>query len=281
MFRKRRSPWVLFLLLVSLFLLYAAVNTHLVRVKTLSYPIEGLDPGLNGTRVLFLSDLKIKTERDARHAARLLKRLCADKPDLLIIGGDLTEADGDLARSERALNAFLDRTKELSCPGGMYIVYGDTDLLIGEDAVRRTHFTLLNNQQIKINLRGGSLVLAGYSYSENAQVSRGFQFTDEGTGALIVVSHTPENGRLVPYRTGADKRPYADLILCGHTLGGQIRLFGKSLLYTALNEAYPSEEADALGVPMLISRGIGTEKAPFRLFTQPSAYYITLKTGGI
>lgn len=271
--RRRLRVVMCCALVLCLIFLAGLVNARVVRIKRADVKVNNLDARLEGMKVLFISDLKMRTEADARRCAGLVRRLSKAGADLMIIGGDLT----DRTATDEVLSTFFYRTRDLSMRCGMYIVYGDSDILIPESYLRTSCFELLNGGQKKLYLNGAQFVVAGYDGL--LANPRSFMFTDEGTGLCIVVAHDPKISTLLPYKTDSRGTPYCDLFLCGHTLGGQIRLFGKSILYSAINDEYQNEKMEKLTIPVLVSMGIGTEGLPVRFGTVPSAYILTLTRG--
>ncbi|HJF49317.1 MAG TPA: metallophosphoesterase, partial [Brachybacterium paraconglomeratum] len=100
---------------------------------------------------------------------------------------------------------------------------------------------------------------------------------------------TPEHGNVL--RVGVAHAPYrrvldtfvadgAELILAGHTHGGQLRLPGIGALVT--NCDLPRQQARGLsdwqGVPMNVSAGMGASPySNYRLLTPPEATLLTLR----
>ncbi len=84
----------------------------------------------------------------------------------------------------------------------------------------------------------------------------------------------------------------ADLILAGHTHGGQVRFPGLGWFWThmrsnkMLNDGLYASEAlsralnfDAGHSILFVSRGVGTSRLRLRLFCQPEIAWITLRKG--
>ena len=90
--------------------------------------------------------------------------------------------------------------------------------------------------------------------------------------------HSPAQAVDVRISEASDGGAWADLMLSGHTLGGQIRLFGRTLtqLTDAEKKAVSGWRADG-GAPLLTSQGLGCEGLNLRLGTQAEAWLITLR----
>lgn len=294
--KGKHRGWTVFLIIVILLTLAAlicTVSAHTVRVRFESVTLPGMSRSLSGLKVLYLSDLKIKDESDAKHAVSLVKRLCSDlSPDLLILGGDLTgngwlddlqvsvlgKAKNEiLSNRAKARNLFLSWIDQVSLPYGKYMVYGDTDLKISPEEERKFSTVLLNRSTYTVATERGSILLAGYADYETNSFSR-FNYTENAgdPGAVLVISHDPRIYNSATMKAGSLNRK--TLILSAHGLDGQISLFGQKLLYSEINRTYPAGfYKNDSGIPMFISAGIGMEGFPLRLGTEPTAYLITLE----
>ena len=95
---------------------------------------------------------------------------------------------------------------------------------------------------------------------------------------MIALTHNPSGYigvRVAEARSGG---AWADLVLAGHTLGGQIKAFGRTI-YTL-----PESEARCLGgwyyagdLPMLVSQGVGCSGVQLRLGTTSEVWLLTLR----
>jgi len=275
---KKLRALLVILILISLVLLTGLVNARIVRVKNVELGINGLDSRLEGMTIAFVTDLNISNTADAGRCATLIKRLCGSNPDMLIIGGGLTSpaAGEDIAKREEALRVFLSRTSDIRLSCGMYIVYSADDLMIPDSYMSGTGWMILSGGQVKIWRNNTAFALVGCDGAAN---SRRLSFTDEGTGMCIVIAHDPAVSKFIPYKTDSKGTPYADLILCGKTLGGQISIAGRCLFNESLNREFPDEVTSSLTIPMLVSKGVGTLSVPLRFGSEPTAYIITLTKG--
>jgi len=94
------------------------------------------------------------------------------------------------------------------------------------------------------------------------------------TPFAILLTHSPEifmKADLIKF----------DLVLAGHTHGGQVRLPGIGALWLpAGSEPFESGWFDGQYARMYVTRGIGTSTLPVRLFCRPELALITLKRSG-
>ena len=288
----------LLLVLATAALLAGTVNARIVRVEYRTAHLDGLDSRLEGLRILYISDLKISNTRKAVQAANLIKRLCASKPDIVLIGGDICglslwdEAGRSLGfgneesisrRLGEAQAQFLLEMNDLFIRGGIYAVTGDCDPGLSWEEERRSNIRFLKNEVCAVSINGAYLPIYGCAYSA-AQGGYVFSFENTGSGPMIVLSHDPGVYKQVSLAAShRSHNPQEYILLAGHGLGGQVRVGSRYLAHPDTNEKFLNSEdfsggvyKDGTGLRMLPGQGIGSELFPFRLGTRPTAYYIQL-----
>jgi predicted MPP superfamily phosphohydrolase len=158
-----------------------------------------------------------------------------------------------------------DLLARLECPH-KYAVMGNHDAMVGSEAVTDAltprGISVLSNTAIPIERDGARIWLAGVSDilegnpDIDATVPRG---RSRATEPLILMAHEPDYADFI----GAYG---VDLMLSGHTHGGQVRI-----------PFMPLFNLPPLGAMQLfVTRGIGTVGVPFRLRCPPEITVITL-----
>lgn len=299
--KKRKSgrgkKWIALGLLILLLLAYGYgyICAHIVYVEYRNVYIDGLKPGQDGVRILFVSDFKIKDMRGARDAAALMKRLYELSPDIVILGGDYTAYNlGDRltmdardtrheaqARLKQARQAFFEALKPYNVTGRLFVIEGDGDAEVfglAEDCAL-ANAILLRDGIGYVTVRGEPLTIVG-AKDYGGTSSYAFKNVTRAE-TVIAVTHNPDAYAALATVTDASGRAVADLILAGHTLGGQLKPFGinAALLPGSYAGEFVAGHYKHIGVNMLVSRGVGTEWLPIRLGAQAEAYLITLKAG--
>ena len=98
-----------------------------------------------------------------------------------------------------------------------------------------------------------------------------------GRDCVILLSHNPDALPVVAANSSSDGAPWADLILAGHTHGGQIAPFGRGLFKSSIyGDRYRSGWYEDAGLLMMVSNGVGDYMVPMRLGAPPQAHFITL-----
>ena len=254
--------------------------------------VEALAPGQPPLTVLHLSDLHL-TVADGRRVA-FLERLAGERVDLVVM-------TGDMLGEPRALDPVLEALGRFRPRLGAVAVLGSNDYwaprfrnplgyFLGPssrrhrssgrnpwrelvDGLEARGWTVLSNRRGRL----GDVELAGM---DDPHIRR-----DDPEVAV------PPNGEVLPrLRLGVVHSPYRraldafagngyDLVLAGHTHGGQVCLPGVGALVT--NCDLPRDRVRGLsrwGSSWLhVSAGLGTSKyAPFRFACRPEASLLTV-----
>jgi uncharacterized protein len=266
-------------------LLYPLWEAVAVRINHLRIELPKLPSGLEGLSMLLATDLHVTRKgRRERHLERLL---CAcPEVDLLLIGGDV-------ARCPRGMAVALDLFAGVRHRLGAFAVLGNSEHKREAPTTELIHLmekvgvTVLNNAHQILVARGTGFVIAGVDdpFEDRDDLPAALNGADPAA-FLLLLSHSPE----VVLRLGC---PCPDLILAGHTHGGQIRLPGMKALYTH-NSRGVDLDAGLFGPEdlvrfnpnlidhpfMYVSRGIGTSRLPVRFLCPPEVTFITLDRPG-
>jgi len=197
------------------------------------------------------------------------------RPDIIVLSGDLVRGR-DRAHD---LETFLG---SLHARYGKFLVWGNHDYwdgvpdTWGPEVVQRAGFTLLRNSSRAIYYPGGKIVIAGLDDPITGHDNLRLAMTRVSRrDACILVSHTPEVVRSLGNWD-------IDLVLAGHTHGGQVRLpFVGALWVPFGTRDYLEGWFDVPpGVRLHVSRGLGWSWLPIRFFCRPTIDIITLRAGG-
>jgi predicted MPP superfamily phosphohydrolase len=126
------------------------------------------------------------------------------------------------------------------------------------------------NQTVCVQKRGAGISFAGLTLG-----APGFDQVVEDLLASsrprIVLVHEPEVAERLP-------RCAADLVLAGHTHGGQITLPGLEpyIVRKFANTKYVEGIYEVHGMPVYVNRGLGTTGLPIRFRARPEVAFITL-----
>lgn len=261
---------VLLKLTVILSLLCAGCATNL-KINEIEHSSQPVPDSFNGYRIVFISDLHINSLLPREYFEEVMDQVVSLEPDLVLLGGDYV--DGDTQNIEEALEV-LRPLQSYPC----IAVLGNHDHWESSDevlaALEDLGIEVLLNRSMEISLEDQSILVCGvddlyFGYPdieaalERAHVS---QFT-------ILLSHSPEIYTEIQYD------PRVDLMLAGHSHGGQVTLFGlwAPVLPLADRQFWRgSYESDYNR--LIISNGVGVNKLPIRVFASPGIELIRLGT---
>jgi predicted MPP superfamily phosphohydrolase len=191
-------------------------NTRDIRVVHHRVVLPRLPTGLEGLRILHLSDLHIDASESLVEA--ILETVKPLDHDICVLTGDYRfETHGDPARAIHNLGRLRTLLAE-----PVYAVLGNHDPVALLPALEGMGVRVLMNEHVRLRRGGDGLILAGIDdvhYFGLGNVEKAIVGADRDL-PLILLSHSPEI-----YRQAAHAG--VDLMLCGHTHGGQICLPGE------------------------------------------------------
>ena len=190
-------------------------NTLKLELRHNTVEIPRLPAAFDGYRILQLSDLHLDMNPDFPHV--LSERVRDLDYDLCVLTGDFRYRtfgpfDAALAGMQR-LRVHL--------KGAVYGILGNHDSIRMVPALEALDVRMLMNEALTVERSGSRLHLAGIDdphYYKADNLEKACQRIPEGETSILL-SHSPET-----YRHAAHAG--FDLMLCGHTHGGQIRLPG-------------------------------------------------------
>ena len=190
-------------------------NARALRLRHNRLVLPGLPDAFRGFRILHLSDLHL--DMDPRNADAIRVGVQGLDYDLCVLTGDYrVKTFGPFAEVLRAMAALR---RNLKAP--IYAIPGNHDTLRLVPGLEAMGIRVLLNETVRIERDGQALYLAGIDdahYYRVHNIDKAAAGIPEGA-VSILLSHTPEI-----YRHAAHSG--FDLLLCGHTHGGQICLPG-------------------------------------------------------
>ncbi len=273
-------------------LLYAAfVERNAFRLRRVSVPV--LAAGSAPLTLLHLSDVHMRPKQRRKQA--FLRALAAERPDLVVNTGDnLGSADGVPAMLESMApfagvpGAFVLGSNDYYAPRWKsplrYLVRGHKrihgveapwrDLAAGFEQLGWANLT---NRSTTLSVNGGRrLAVAGVDDPHLKRDDKQLPKipAQAGTSLALGLVHAPEPRVLDPYAASGYQ-----LLLAGHTHGGQLRLPGVGALVTncGIDRARARGLSRYAGAWLHVSPGLGTSPyAPVRFACRPEATLLTL-----
>jgi len=234
--------------------------------------IDDLPESFDGYRIAFLTDTHVASFARRDFYRAIVAQVQAFDPDLILLGGDFVSF-------HRHIPLLRDRLLDgLGARDGVFAVLGNHDYWSGAAEVVETMTAcgvrFLTNANVVLARGADTLPLAGIDelYRGKPDPAAAFAGIDSDRPCLAL-SHHPDIIDILPRRR-------IDLLLCGHTHGGQIRFpFFGAVVVPSMHEAEFASGFHRIG-PMLlyVSRGIGSIP-PLRILCRPEVATFTLRRG--
>jgi predicted MPP superfamily phosphohydrolase len=238
-------------------LIFMFSEAHSTYVEERTIPLSTFPENQQPLRLFFISDIHKRTV-----SSKLLEKMPGEV-DFVIIGGDLLEGGVPLSRARQNI-------QKLKTLGPVYFVWGNNDYEVSQmelkQMLKEEGVIALKNEHVSaISKHGTTCHFAGVDdLSEGKMNLKRAVPSIEREQLTILLSHNPD---IIYY---IDEKSKIDLILSGHTHGGQIRLFNFGMY-----ELGGLKEKKQ--IPLFVSNGYGTTSLPLRLQARAETHYITLK----
>ena len=261
----------------------ALVAPYRLRLTHVTARVRDLPAPLAGYRIAVLADLHHWPGITRAHVARAVRLANDARPDLTVLLGDFSVS---FERGPHRWSEWLyDRAlPELSAPigalvarDGVVAVLGNHDHYAGAERTVRwlagSGVRLLRNTGIVVRRGDAQLVVGG--------VDDWFEGTVDAWGGCrglpedaptVVLSHVPDGVLAL------DPARRVDLVLAGHTHGGQFVLpgFGAPVTFSRVaTRRHPAGWVPNARAPLFVSRGVGVQ-APGRFFAPPEVVIVEL-----
>ena len=278
--KKTISPYIVCLVAVIVagaYFTYAYINAHHVvkttyTVKTTKTANGNDGRSLTGLKIAQITDAHIGTTFDGNGFGKYTKEIQQQNPDMVVVTGDFVDDETSLEDMVAACKCL----GEIECKYGIYYITGNHDPSFFYDRA----YTMadlereLENNGVKVLVDQTELVDNAFYVvgrmdrrfaSDRKSMKELTESLDESK-FMIVLDHQPHD-------FDAQKKAGADLVICGHTHGGQMLPLGIAGELTGANDkTYGLEKRG--NTNYVVSSGISCWGAPFK--TGAKAEYVII-----
>jgi uncharacterized protein len=265
------------------------VEPRWLEVTETEIPLPRLPRALDGLRIAHLSDLHLSRIVPRDYLARCIRAATEAKPDLALVTGDfVTQSRRWVPRLEPLLGGLRARH-------GVFAILGNHDHHVWPDGVAAVvasaGIQMLRNRHACLELKGAPLWLIGidsmrgrqYRVPSRVQAEVDRRMTDNLGRALdgvdprafrILLAHSPD---IIPRARQCD----IDLVLAGHTHGGQVRfpVVGATVVPSRFGARYAAGLFVEGHTRLYVTRGLGVVRFPIRFLCRPELALLTLRRG--
>jgi len=259
---------------------YASMRgRHQFEIVHRNFAIANLPDAFQNFRIVQISDIHLEEYTETWYLEEIVRQTNALQADLVLITGDFV-SHGPLGFpvAWRAAGVCAEVLSGLTAPL-RYAILGNHDNSVGASHViepLQAHGTpVLVNRHVPLERGSDRIWICGSDDVEGGgRPDLGLSVPADPRAPVIFLCHEPD---YVDNVVQHPRFPVIDLMLSGHSHGGQIRLpFIGPLILPPLGKKYPLGLYRFGHMQLYVNRGIGTVGLPFRLNCPSEITDITL-----
>jgi predicted MPP superfamily phosphohydrolase len=247
----------------------ALAEPFLLKVESRTIALRRLPPELDGLRIVQLSDIHHSPFTSRAQVERAVEMANELKPDIIALTGDYVSHEPNYAAP------CAEMLGKLRARYGVFAILGNhdhwTDAQLITDLFRAEGITMLVNQGMRFEQKGGSFWLAGVDDTmvglEDLPLALSGAKEDE---MKLLLAHNP-----IILRRAA--RAGVDLVLSGHTHGGQITWRAEKNAAGRPRRRLLKGLGRQGETQIYVTRGLGTVVLPVRYGCPPEVSLLELK----
>ena len=237
----------IFQIIMSLFITFLLIFAYIYFIgvkglKTNEFVVKSnlIPQSFHGMKILHFTDLFYGKTIFSKELDNIQKEINEIKPDLVFFTGNLISNDYQLEQNDiQKLNSFF---KEIPYTIGKYAIEGDNDTSNFNLILENTDFTILNNEINTI-------------YYGNKEYINIVGLNDTNDKEININNENYTISLINNYDKYEKYNLNSNLVLAGHHLGGEIRLFNYPLIG---NSKYKNNYYQEKDMEVYISSGLGT-----------------------
>ncbi|HOM03570.1 MAG TPA: metallophosphoesterase [Acetivibrio sp.] len=268
--KKKRKVLLSILSSCILIMAYMFVEPYWIKVTYIKVKDSDIPDSFDGKRIVFASDIHHGPYFSRERVRNMVEKVNSLNPDIIFVGGDYVE------KSREYIKPCFEELSHLEAPLGRFGVLGNHDYYRNGELVRQSMkeagITLLDNAAQWITYGSGRIKVCGVGYFNRYLYPIESYLEDVGEDDFVILlSHDPDYAETI--------RNYKiDIVLSGHTHGGQVTLFGLWAPYipSIYGQKYRTGVADTKYTRVYVSNGVGTSGIPIRFFARPEIVVLEL-----
>jgi predicted MPP superfamily phosphohydrolase len=255
------------------------IARHELDVVQRPIAIANLPAPFHGYRIVQLSDIHLDEYTEPLFLEHVVRKVNDLAPDLVLLTGDfITHGSMTFLAGRHAAHRCAEILTSLTAPL-RYGILGNHDVAVNAplviQALSSRGTPVLVNQHLPIERNGARFWLCGVADPGTSNPDLALAIPAKPDGPVILMAHEPDYADDV---VAHPRGPLVDLMLSGHSHGGQVRLpFLGPLILPPLGTKYPEGHYRFNQMQLYVNRGLGTVGLPFRLNCPPEITVLTLQ----
>jgi hypothetical protein len=251
---------------------------HEYEITHLTLPIRDLPDAFVGFRFIQISDIHLEEYTEPWFLQRMIDETNKLNPDLVLFTGDLvSRGPRELAVAYQAAGVGSEMLQDLRAPQ-RFAILGNHDVGVGGGVVVRNleaHGTpVLIDSYFPLERGRDVLWLAGTDDAATRTPDLDAAIPRDPRAPVILMAHEPDFADIVRQHPNFK---HIDLMLSGHSHGGQVRLpLLGPLTLPPLGKKYVEGHFQFDHMQLYVNRGLGTVGLPFRLNCPAEITHVTL-----
>ncbi len=273
--KKIKNIWLRLLLKLSivgvLLLVYSHLESRWLKTTHVEISKSDIPDAFIGKKIIFISDIHHGPYFSIRRVEKLVKRINKLKPDIILLGGDYVHREAEY------ITPLFDEFVKLKATYGVYGVLGNhdhwEDATLTRKLMQRNGIQICDNMSYWVSIGNDSIKIGGVGdlWEDKQNLSKTTSDV-KPSDYCILISHSPDYIETM-------SSDCVDLVVAGHTHGGQVSLFGlwAPIVPSKYGQKYRYGLKTFDHTQAYITSGVGTITPPLRFFCRPEIVVFELK----
>jgi hypothetical protein len=256
------------------------ISRHEIDLVPRTLTISNLPNAFHGFRIAQISDIHLDEFTEPFFLERIVHHVNALNADMVLFTGDfVTHGSLTFIAGRPAAHRCAEILSTVTCPL-RYACLGNHDVSVSAplviDSLVANGIPVLVDQHVPIERNGSHFWLCAVNDPGTTNPRLELAVPPQPDAPVILMAHEPDYADTVLQHP---RGRFVDVMLSGHTHGGQIRLpFFPPLVLPPMGKKYPEGFFQLGKMQLYVNRGIGTVGIPFRLNCPPEITIITLQS---
>lgn len=249
---------VILVILIIVFFYNKYFVSHKIKIKEYGIVEKNIPESFHGLKVVHFSDILYGKSTNLKDIKNVVKKINELNPDVVIFSGDLFFKD--IKVSDKEVEKIKNELKRINVKSEKFAILGDNDKKFKDKfyTIFNDDFVILDNEVYDLyNGSEESIKIIGITdYKKEDEALK------EDPSFKILILHKPDEIEKL-------KNKY-NIVLSGHSLGGQIKLpFYGSLIKISGAKKYISGKYKIDNTTLFVNDGIGSQNVNTRINNYP------------
>jgi len=253
-----------------IFISYSYLESRWIKIKKIEINSNDIPHSFIGKKIVFISDIHHGPYLSIKRVENIVNKINKLEPDIILLGGDYVHRD------PKYIIPVFNKLKKLKAKNGIYGVLGNHDHWENEELTKKmmleNDFKDCDNRSYWVKIGNDSIKIGGVGdLWEDSQYLDNTTFDLKRSDFSILISHSPDYIEKI-------NTELIDLVVSGHTHGGQMTFFGlwAPIVPSKYGQKYRYGLIQFDKLQAYITSGLGTITPPLRFFCRPEIVLIEL-----